>query len=206
MMLKLVKFDKSNWKAPMKIYTKTGDKGETSLVDGKRVSKSHPRVEAYGTVDELNSTLGLCVAKLKALDERLKGDHKFTKHVQLLEGLQNTLFDIGSHLASEDPAMTRHLPDLHEERIAEMEQLIDETTMHLPPLKEFILPGGHEVSAEVHVARTLCRRSERRVVDLPANDSSGYAVRTLNRLSDYLFVLARWVNHATGSAEVKWSK
>lgn len=202
MMLKLTEFDKSNRKVTMKIYTKTGDKGETSLIGGKRVSKSHPRVEAYGTIDELNSLLGLCVAELKVLEV----NSKFTSHIQLLERLQNTLFDIGSHLAAEDQLVTHHLPALHEERISEMELLIDEATAALPPLKEFILPGGHSVSAQVHIARTLCRRAERRVVELPTNDSSAYAIRVLNRLSDYLFVLARWVNHSMGSPEIKWSK
>lgn len=187
----------------MKIYTKTGDKGETSLVDGQRVSKTHPRVEAYGTVDELNSQIGLCIAEMKSL----KSDPELESHSLSLEKIQNCLFDMGSHLACEKAETLTHLPPLKSENIPWLEGLIDKATEKLPPLKEFILPGGHSVSALLHVGRTICRRAERHVVGLgDTSPSMSYSIQFLNRLSDYLFVLARLVNFTTKTPEVKWKK
>ena len=176
-----------------KIYTKTGDAGETSLFGGARVPKNHLRVEAYGTVDELNSYIGL----LRDLIET-------PQYKAVLKAIQDRLFTIGSVLAS-DPTKQMATPDLKIEDIQLLENQIDEMENELPPLKNFILPGGHQTVSFCNVARTVCRRAERLVVAL---DSMGkidpLSIKYLNRLSDYLFVLGRKVGKDLGAEEVIW--
>ena len=177
----------------VKIYTRTGDKGDTSLFGGTRVSKNDPRIEAYGTIDELNSLLGLCrSAKLPAPIETQ------------LDRVQSDLFDIGAYLAA--PGSDR-FPSVSPDRVADLERAIDEMEDTLQPLKTFIVPGGSEPAARLHVARTVCRRAERRVIAL--EDDSEEMLMTiayLNRLSDFLFVAARRTNHAAGIADTPWTK
>jgi cob(I)alamin adenosyltransferase len=184
----------------MKIYTRTGDAGETALFGGGRVSKEHNRVAAYGTVDELNAVVGAAVAAVA--DAQIRGR---------LETLQHDLFAVGANLATLPPDDDRprnpHLPDLPDARIGEMEGWMDEAAEELPPLREFVLPGGTPGAAALHVARTVCRRAERSVVHLgtlePVEDM---IVPYLNRLSDLLFTLARLENHRSGVADVTWRK
>jgi cob(I)alamin adenosyltransferase len=164
------------------------------------VSKDHYRVAAYGTVDELNATLGVAVASVA--DEQIRGR---------LEVLQHDLFAIGANLATLQPdegsERNPHLPNIPEERVAEMEAWIDEATSELPPLREFVLPGGTPGGAALHVARTVCRRAERSVVHLGTIEPVDEAiVPYLNRLSDTFFTLARLENHRSGSGDVTWKK
>ncbi|MGH9419640.1 MAG: cob(I)yrinic acid a,c-diamide adenosyltransferase [Thermoanaerobaculia bacterium] len=175
----------------MKIYTRTGDTGETSLFGGARVRKDDARIEAYGTIDELNSFLGVARASWpsSSLDDQF-------------HAIQSDLFDIGAHLAS--PGTSRFAgPETA--RIAALEQSIDAMEADLAPLKTFILPGGSSAAAHLHVARTVCRRAERLVVALHDDDPATLASITyLNRLSDFLFVAARFANHEQGVADVPW--
>ncbi|HEV7922385.1 MAG TPA: cob(I)yrinic acid a,c-diamide adenosyltransferase [Thermoanaerobaculia bacterium] len=174
----------------MKIYTRTGDKGETSLFGGARVPKNDPRIEAYGTIDELSSHLGVARAAWPAspIDPQL--------HQAQLD-----LFEIGAHLAS--PGTSR-FPGVEPARIGELESGIDEMERELPPLTTFILPGGTLAAAQLHVARTVCRRAERLVVAL-GSDEAGVVIY-LNRLSDYLFVAARFANKRQGVDDVPWKR
>lgn len=182
----------------MKIYTKTGDAGETALFGAGRVSKAHPRVAAYGDVDELNAVLGVALAHDLDPDTASR-----------LARVQHDLFVLGAHLAT-PPVEGRpapSIPDLPEVRLAEMEEWIDEGEALTGPLKTFIVPGGSPGAARLHVARTVCRRAERGVVTLAAEDSVDPGVlRYLNRLSDLLFQLARVENHRAGRADVEWEK
>jgi cob(I)alamin adenosyltransferase len=178
----------------VKLYTRTGDAGETSLFDGTRVRKDDGRVDAYGEVDELNAWLGL--ARASRLDDDLDAE---------LVRLQRDLFALGARLA--DPAdkiadrVTKAA--LGDDEVARLEQAIDRLDADLPPLRRFILAGGSPAGAALHVARTVCRRAERRIVALqPPVDP--VLVRYVNRLSDLLFVLARAVNHRAGAAETEW--
>jgi cob(I)alamin adenosyltransferase len=183
-----------------KIYTRTGDKGTTRLVDGSCVEKFNPRVEAYGTVDELNSYLGVCRSSLHAYPELLALDYIFEK-------IQNELFNIGSLLATEKDEVFQMLPPITEEQIRRLEKKIDELTAELPELRNFILPAGHIVAAHIHVARTCCRRSERRSAEIAVKDERySMCLQYLNRLSDLLFVVARWVNLKMGQSEVLWKQ
>lgn len=171
-----------------KIYTRTGDQGTTGLGDGQRVSKDHPRVEAYGTVDELNSVLGVLLTE--DLPEATR---------TLLTDIQHDLFDVGSELCV--PGRTL----LSDARIAALEAEIDAMNAHLKPLKEFILRGGTRAASLAHLACTVCRRAERRVITLSKTEAtSPVAVRYLNRLSDLLFVLARHLNRIAGEPDVLW--
>ena len=179
----------------MKIYTKTGDGGETGLVDGSRIRKDHARVAAFGDVDELNAGLG--VARTHA-DEELS---------PLLEGVQRDLFAIGAQVA--DPraqvASRKEKAALAASRIVDLERAIDAREAQMPPLTAFILPGGTPLAASLHVARTVCRRAERSALTLGRTDPvDPLIVVYLNRLSDLLFVLARHANHAAGLPEPKW--
>jgi|FLYM01.1.fsa_nt_gi cob(I)alamin adenosyltransferase len=183
----------------MKIYTKTGDRGETSLVDGTRVPKNHPRVEAYGTVDELNSMIGWCAA-LVTSESSLAGKI----NTSALYQIQNTLFNLGSHLAAENEAVKAKLPNVLTSDIEMLEKEIDQMTLNLPELKEFILPGGHPAAAAAHMARTLCRRAERRVLSIEKQDD--LSIKFLNRLSDYFFVFSRDVNMKAKVKETTWKK
>ncbi|MFA6259866.1 MAG: cob(I)yrinic acid a,c-diamide adenosyltransferase [Bacteroidia bacterium] len=177
-----------------KIYTKTGDKGETSLIGGKRVPKYDLRIECYGTVDELNSYIGL-------ITDSLGMEHT---HPVLYE-IQDRLFTIGSVLAS-DPSHTKmKIPDLHESDITLLESEMDRMDAELPELKNFILPGGHPVSSQCHIARCVCRRAERLTVHLASeSEVPEMVIRYLNRLSDYLFMLARMVLKQNNASEVVW--
>jgi cob(I)alamin adenosyltransferase len=179
----------------LKIYTKTGDQGETGLFAGPRVPKNHPRVAAYGDVDELNAALGVAVAEKPPAKMR-----------DLLAGIQHDLFSVGAELATPDPA--RQDNRVSEARIDDLEAAIDEWETALPALKEFILPGGGRLGAALHLARTVCRRAERSVVALAAGETSFdlRPLRYLNRLSDLLFVLARAANHQAGLGDIPWRK
>ncbi len=180
-----------------RIYTRTGDGGDTGLFGGGRVRKSHPRVAAYGDVDELNSMLGVVRATEPAdfCDD-------------LLQTIQRDLFSIGGHLATPDPERVRKAlekAELPPERIAEFERSIDDADAELAPLKAFILPGGTAKAAALHLARTICRRAERHVVALAATDQvPEQFLIYLNRLSDLLFTLARLANHRAGKGDVTW--
>ena len=177
----------------MKIYTRTGDRGQTSLFGGARVAKNDARIEAYGTIDELSSHLGVARTTLLPADV-----------AAILHQVQVDLFEVGAHLAS--PGTSR-FPGVEPARIDELEQAIDAMERELAPLTSFILPGGSSTAAHLHVARTVCRRAERLVVAL--QDQSPATVSTiayLNRLSDYLFVAARFANQRAGVEDVPWKR
>lgn len=180
----------------MKIYTKTGDKGNTSLIGGTKVPKSDMRIETYGTVDELNSWIGLINDQLN--DAELK--------IELKE-IQDRLFTIGSVLATDaDKDVKMKLPDLHESDITFLEKKIDAMTAVLPEMKSFILPGGHVTVSSIHITRCVCRRAERLAVALQQHELyvDEKVIRYLNRLSDYLFTLARYAAQKLGVEEVAW--
>jgi cob(I)alamin adenosyltransferase len=178
----------------MPIYTRKGDKGQTSLYGGKRVLKSAARVEAYGTIDELNSVLGCVVATLPSEEQDLR---------QELEAIQTDLFDIGSYLANPTAAPIAWLG----ERVDAFETIVDTQTENLPELTNFILPGGSIAGATLHQARTVCRRAERRLVTLLQEATIDPQVITyVNRLSDLLFTMARFVNHQQGKKETIWTR
>jgi cob(I)alamin adenosyltransferase len=186
----------------MKIYTKTGDSGQTRLVGGTEVSKTDPRLEAYGTVDELNASLSL------VMTEFLKHPLSSFKDSQsLMLKVQNELFNIGSHLACETESLHNKLPAVHELQVQSLELWIDKLEAELPPLKQFILPGGSELSARLHLARTICRRAERACAFV-ASEAPQISVAKvyLNRLSDLLFVLSRFCNLQLGHSDVPWNK
>lgn len=179
-----------------KIYTKTGDKGATSLIGGVRVSKSNIRIESYGTVDELNSFLGM--AGDCANNETIR---------EWLREVQDRLFTIGSELAtSPEKEVKMKLPDLHEEDIKWLEQRIDEMNEKLPQMRSFILPGGQIGASATHVARCVCRRAERICVEMVQQGQSipELIIPYLNRLSDFLFVLARYISHINGVEDIPW--
>lgn len=176
----------------MKIYTRTGDKGKTSLMGGKRVLKSDQRVETYGSVDELNSVLGVVIANLSPKQKALKKE---------LESVQHDLFAIGAYLAQPSAPSLKYLG----KRITEFEQLIDKQTQKLPALRNFILPGGGRAGASLHQARTVCRRTERQLVSLMQKEElDPNVMKYLNRLSDFLFSTARFVNHQAKNKETIW--
>jgi cob(I)alamin adenosyltransferase len=179
----------------LKIYTKTGDKGTTSLIGGTKILKSDLRIEAYGTVDELNSYVGLC---RDLLTDESSG--------KILQEVQDRLFTIGSSLACDpekEPKMK--IPDLKEDDVALLEKEIDKMNEVLPEMKNFILPGGHPAVSHVHIARCVCRRAERCCVRLQQeNNEDGLIIKYLNRLSDYLFILARYTSHQLKVKEAPW--
>jgi cob(I)alamin adenosyltransferase len=179
-----------------KIYTKTGDKGKTSLIGGTKILKSDLRIETYGTIDELNSWIGF----LNDAVNDFSANH-------ILKEIQDRLFTIGSSLACDPQKETKLIiPDLHETDITLLEKEIDTMNETLPEMKHFILPGGHSAVSITHITRSICRRAERCVVSL--QDHQGYVeplvIKYLNRLSDYLFVLARYVAHIHNVPEVVW--
>ncbi len=201
----------------MKIYTRSGDKGQTSLFGGERVSKSHARVKTYGTLDELNSVIGLCLASCTQLDQQtLSQAH--TNEIQWLLQVQKDLFAIGAWFASKEASEKvargeeafsgdrKRRTHIDENRIAELEKQIDEWESVLAPMKSFILPGGSSTGAQVHIARTICRRAEREAVELMEAGEvvPEIAIVYLNRLADALFVFARWINHKAGTQEEPW--
>jgi cob(I)alamin adenosyltransferase len=180
----------------LKIYTKTGDKGTTSLIGGTKVSKSDLRIETYGTVDELNSYIGL-------VSDQCPDSHS----KEILREIQDRLFTIGSSLACDaekEPKMK--IPDLKEEDITLLEKEIDNMNLALPEMKWFILPGGHIAVSTTHIARCVCRRAERCCVNMQAHDLfvEPLVVKYINRLSDYLFVLARYIGHQLNIPEISW--
>ncbi|NNE15508.1 MAG: cob(I)yrinic acid a,c-diamide adenosyltransferase [Saprospiraceae bacterium] len=178
----------------MKVYTKTGDKGMTALFGGKRVAKDNLQIEAYGTVDELNAFLGSLISYIDEV-EILKE----------LKPIQSTLFDIGAHLASDGKA-TDYLPEIKEDLIQKLEASMDNMTKSLPELKNFIMPGGNQRISAAHICRTVCRRTERRVVALQQElPIPQIIIVYLNRLSDYFFVLSRYLCVLDNIDEVKWN-
>ena len=180
----------------IKIYTKTGDKGSTALIGGTKVPKSDIRIETYGTVDELNSWVGLISDQL--------ADANTTEE---LREIQDRLFTIGSSLATDaEKAPKMKLPDLNDEDVLFLESKIDAMTAMLPPMKSFILPGGHPTISSIHITRCVCRRAERHAVDMQQNDLfvDEKVIKYLNRLSDYFFTLARYTAHQMGVAEIPW--
>lgn len=190
----------------MKIYTKTGDKGTTKLVDGSCVEKFNPRVEAYGCVDELNSQLGV-VRSLLEYDADYANQAFFNELNTKLEIIQNQLFSVGSLLATADIEVFKKLPQIKEQHITQLEKWIDDYSEKLPTLKNFILPAGVAAAVHLHICRTSCRRAERRCSEIHAeaphyNDVLVY----LNRLSDLFFTWARWVNVQMNRDETIWKK
>ena len=178
----------------MKIYTKTGDKGQTSLIGGTRVPKHHIRIEAYGTVDELNSWTGL-------LRDMVNNDHM----QKILIEVQDRLFTIGSLLAADPGKSKMKLPELKEEDVKLLENEIDEMDKVLPPMKSFVLPGGDEIVSHCHIARCICRRAERCVIHLTETSPvDEIIIHYLNRLSDYLFTLSRKLSMDLGAKEIPW--
>ena len=178
----------------MKIYTKTGDKGETSLFGGKRVPKNSLRIETYGTVDELNSILGMC-----------RVSDPPGEVAAIVEEIQHKLFTLGAELATPGESAAKSGERIIQADVARLEHYIDEIEPRLEPLKNFILPGGSQCASLLHFARTVCRRAERRAVQLSQKENiSELTVVYLNRLSDLLFVLARWANVFAVSPEIKW--
>jgi cob(I)alamin adenosyltransferase len=180
----------------LKIYTKTGDKGNTSLIGGTKVPKSHLRIEAYGTVDELNSYIGLCRDLLEDAKSRA-----------LLQEVQDRLFTIGSSLACDpvkEPKM--RIPDLKESDVTLLEKEMDRMDGILPAMKHFVLPGGHAMLSQLHIARCVCRRAERCCVrlELDSLEVDPIVLKYLNRLSDYLFVLSRYTGQLLGAEEIPW--
>jgi len=178
----------------MKIYTKTGDKGTTALFGGRRVSKADQRIEAYGTIDELNVYVGL-------LRDQLENDSQRS----FLKEIQDRLFTIGSSLAADPEKNNLLVPDVNETDIQKLEKAMDEMNEHLPTLKNFILPGGHTTVSFAHLARVVCRRGERLVVALSESQAVNDVVMTyLNRLSDYFFVLSRQLSKDFNAEEIAW--
>jgi len=186
-----------------KVYTRHGDKGETHLVGGKRVPKDDPRIESYGTIDELNSVLGI----VRACNDAGPPSPAQTRLDQILRQVQNELFDLGSELATPPDAAWEGMIRIGPEQIAVLERTIDECQEELAPLQSFILPGGGMIAAFLHQARTVCRRAERDILRLMHGEPVGEsALGYVNRLSDLLFVLSRWISHRLGEPEYLWEK
>ena len=177
-----------------KIYTKTGDKGETSLIGGVRVPKHHLRIESYGTIDELNSYIGLIIDSMQTKED-----------TKILFEIQDRLFTVGSVLASDPEKSKMKIPDLHIADVELLETEMDKMDLILPELKNFILPGGNLSASYCHVARCVCRRAERLVVHLSTEtEVPEIVIRYLNRLSDFLFMFSRKLVHDSGSNEIAW--
>ena len=187
-----------------RVYTRTGDDGMTALVGGKRVSKDAARIEAYGTVDELNAVVGL----VRAWNEEGKGQREL--HLRLdamLQAIQQELFDLGSELATPEDFTYDGMHRMGEEEVTRIERVIDECQEELEPLKSFILPGGGRISAQLHQCRTVCRRAEREILGLSRIENVGeWPLRYVNRLSDLFFVLGRWVGKNLGETEYLWQR
>lgn len=181
----------------MKIYTRTGDQGTTGLFGGGRVSKNNPRIEAYGTVDELNAFVGMVRTLLNAQP----GHYRIEP---VLEQIQTELFVLGADLATPEEARP-NVPRIAASHVEQLEDDIDKLSDDLPPLKHFVLPGGTQAAAYLHMARTVCRRAERRAVEAAGEAAfNKHALIYLNRLSDLLFVMARWLNRQAGVDEAEW--
>jgi len=205
-----------------RIYTRTGDEGFTGLVGGSRISKTAPRVWAYGDIDELNAHLGMCrtlaskgsgCGVVAFFIRRLLSRHTSSQHRDgcpaisfKLERIQNELFDLGSELATPPGSSWEGMPKTSNEQVARLESWIDELNAHLPDLKSFVLPGGAELNSALHIARTVCRRAERTVLALKHHEEvSDLVVRYLNRLSDLLFVMSRYASLQAGTKEYLWA-
>ena len=186
-----------------RVYTRSGDKGDTGLVGGKRVPKDALRIEAYGTVDELNSIVGLA----RVFNAESSPSSARDRLEQILKGLQNELFDLGSELATPPDASYEGMFRVDADGVKALEQLMDDCQKDLAPLNSFILPGGGRVSAFLHQCRTVCRRAERIVLRLSREEDIGpWPLRYLNRLSDLFFVLGRWVAKQSGESEYLWER
>ena len=187
-----------------RVYTRTGDRGETALVAGKRVPKDAARIEAYGTIDELNALVGL----VRVFNEERLGEgegHRWLDDV--LRRIQNRLFDLGSELATPGDAAYEGMFRVGDKEVAALERLMDECQKELPPLRSFVLPGGGRIGAFLHQARTVCRRAEREILRLSRVEPiSEWPLRYANRLSDLLFVLSRWVARRLGEREYLWER
>ncbi len=187
-----------------RVYTRTGDKGDTALVGGRRVPKDSARIEAYGTIDELNAVVGL--ARVFNAEQLERGD-KYRWLDGVLRKLQNELFDLGSELATPPDAAYEGMFKVGEAQVTALERLIDECQKDLQPLKSFTLPGGGRVGGFLHQARTVCRRAERRILALSRVEPvSPWPLKYVNRLSDLLFVLSRWVGKHLGETEYLWER
>jgi cob(I)alamin adenosyltransferase len=186
-----------------RVYTRTGDRGETALVGGKRVPKDSLRIEAYGTVDELNAAVGLA----RAFNQDAPASAARDRLEAVLKRIQNELFDLGSELATPVDAVYPGMFRVGESEVAALERLMDECEQDLEPLNSFVLPGGGRVSAFLHQCRTVCRRAERIVLRLQRDEAIGAGpLRYLNRLGDLFFVLSRWVGKQYGEREILWER
>lgn len=187
-----------------KVYTRTGDGGETSLVGGKRLAKDAPRIEAYGTLDELNSVLGLA----RTFNEEKIADAEAHRRLdEILRQVQDELFDLGSELATPDDSYVEGMYRVGEAEVKRIEAWIDGCQKDLAPLKSFVLPGGGKIGAYLHQCRTVCRRAEREILRLSrAETVSEWPLKYVNRLSDLFFVLARWISKQTGEPEYLWQR
>jgi cob(I)alamin adenosyltransferase len=184
----------------MKVYTKTGDMGETSLIGGKRVKKNCLEIDVIGEVDETNALIGVLISELP--------EDAFRTALERLQTVQHRLFVVGSNIAGVEMKLDKKMPQLTEGDVQELENWVDEMEGELDPLTEFILPGGHEAASHSFLARAVCRRAERRFVDLVEKhpELSPLLKQYINRLSDVLFVLGRWINKKSGHADVVWKK
>ncbi len=188
----------------MKIYTKTGDTGKSSLIGGTRVNKNHWRLEAYGTFDELNSFVGKVLSELDSTRLGLKIPVNTENQ---LRKIQDDLFNIGSHLACDNTTSKEKLPKLEDESITALENTIDDMNLSLEDLNCFVLPGGHVAACSLHLCRTVSRRAERRLIDgIDEDDFSPFILKYINRLSDFFFVAARFVNFHAGQKETPWNQ
>ena len=187
-----------------RVYTRTGDSGDTALVGGKRIPKDSPRIEAYGTIDELNSIVGL--ARVFNEEKRNEGDpYRFLDVV--LRDIQDELFDLGSELATPEDFFKDGMYRVGDREVKKIELLIDECQKELGPLKSFILPGGGKIGAYLHQCRTVCRRAEREILRLSRVEKlSEWPLKYVNRLSDLFFVLSRWISKQTGEHEYLWQR
>ncbi len=184
-----------------KVYTKTGDAGETGLVGGRRIPKTHLRIEAYGTVDELNSVIGIA----RCFNSQKEPSKRRDKFELILQAIQQKLFDLGSELATYPGDEYEGQVKTAEKDVQWLEEVIDAMNKEIKPLTSFILPGGSPLNAFLHQARTLCRRAEREVIRLSEKESIGnHIIPYLNRLSDALFVFGRWVSATMGETEILW--
>ncbi len=184
-----------------KVYTKAGDKGETSLAQGKRIFKDHPRVNAYGTIDELNSLVGI----VRCFNLKKSDSVRRDKFESILQTIQQRLFDVGSILATDPTSDRKNLPALTEQNVTWLEEVIDAMNEELSPLNSFVLPGGSPVNAFLHQCRTVCRRAEREIVTLSREEEiESNLIAYVNRLSDALFVFSRWTASTMNEDEFLW--
>ena len=187
-----------------KVYTRTGDRGDTALVGGKRVPKDDQRIEAYGRIDELNSVIGI----VRALNEQKLAENDAHGYLdRVLRQIQDELFDLGSELATPADFFQPGMYQVGQAEVKKLEELIDQCQKELEPLKSFVLPGGGVIGAHLHQCRTVCRRAEREILRLTrVEEISEWPLKYVNRLSDFLFVLSRWISKKTGNDEYLWQR